>query len=431
MSSTGRSVIVPGHPGRVAGMRKLAYFTNQLPFPPYSGGQVRESQILTRTSGQFAIDLVIVTANYDRDVAHVDQALPYCRSVAIFEARPDPALAPALPERVWMYRNDDALPYVAGLIASGEVDIVHSEGYFLVQHIPANLPVPLLVYEENIEYELDRENQRLCGRGRFAAWTVSREMEQAAWGRATAVATVAAEDLAVVRGNVLDLPLFWLPSGCDHFQSADIAGGGLATAGPDERRVVYTANFDWPPSRDGAFQVIDEIWPRVRAAVPPARLVLAGAGDGGQFAGRLAADPSIQFLGPLPSFGPLLASAAVLVCPLRFGSGFRTKIAEALYLGCPIVTTAIGWHGIPEVARQAMCYAETPDALAEHVIRLLTDPALRAELRERAARAGRELHTWATAAEQISCVWSWLAGERNPEQMPSSAFGFSSREQNS
>ena len=415
MSSWGRSSIrsgqrtgpVPADGGRVV------YLTNQLPFPPHSGGQVRESQILARTSDRFVIDLVVVTNHYDRDVAHLDEALPFCRSAAVFEATPAPEAAAGLPERVWMYANGEVRGYVAGRVASGEVDLVHAEGYFLVQHVPEDLGLPFLLYEENVEYLLDRERQRLGDPGGFAPWEVSFELESAAWHRATVVGSVTEDDAAAIRETVADRPVRFLPSGCDHFAVSDggpADGGQPIPAGP---RVVYTANFDWPPSRDGAFHLTDDIWPAIRAAVPDAQLVLAGAGDRAPFESRLAADPAIHFLGRLPSFGPLLAEAAVVLCPLRYGSGVKAKVVEALYLGCAVATTPVGLQGLPKEVWDAVCCEQTADGLAARTIDVLTDPALRAELRSRALSVSREFPTWAYCADQLCLAWSSLLTEQS------------------
>lgn len=412
MSESERHVIERGEADAPEGRRaaRLLYLTNQMPFPPFSGGQMREAQILRRTAGEFLIDLVIVTPDYKRDLAHLDEALALCHSVSVFEAAPDPALAKSLPERVWMYRNAHVAGHVEKLIGAGDVDLVHVEGYFLCQHLPAVLPVPLLVYEENVEYLLDRERQRLGEQSAFAPWQVSFAHESQAWGRATMIGSVTTQNVDEIRATVTDRPVRWLPSGCDHFSTADGVLPASIAAQIDGPTVVYTANFSWPPSMDGAIHLIDAIWPAVHAAVPGARLILAGAGDGTALRGRLAADPSVRFLGELPSLGPLLTAATVVACPLRIGSGLKAKVVEALYLGCAIATTPIGLQGLPPEVEKAVARADTDEDLSARIVELLTDPSSRARLKTESAAFGATLPTWAQCAEQLARCWRELAG---------------------
>jgi glycosyltransferase involved in cell wall biosynthesis len=84
---------------------------------------------------------------------------------------------------------------------------------------------------------------------------------------------------------------------------------------------------------------------------------------------------------------PYVAAADVVLVPSRVES-FGLVAVEALLLGRPVVATNIG--GLPEVIRDGetgvLVEPEDPAALADAVIRLLSDPARAAEL----GRAGRE-----------------------------------------
>jgi glycosyltransferase involved in cell wall biosynthesis len=209
-----------------------------------------------------------------------------------------------------------------------------------------------------------------------------------------------------MRADLPALRAHWLPPGCDHFSPTDPGGDLLADLPATGRRVVYTGSAAWAPSRDATVYLLGEVWPRVLGQVPDAHLVVAGSGQVQAELGLAEVDPSVRLCGALPSLGPLLHSADVFVCPVRFGGGVKSKILESLHAGCAIASTPAGVRGLPAEARQAVLVAATADDLAAAVVRLLLDDRLRADAGARAARAAAGLPTWDQATRRLDAAWS-------------------------
>jgi len=393
---------------------RLLYLTNQSPYPPQSGGQLREWQFLSRLGSRYEVHLVIVTPHPHRDVGHVQQLLGCCRTVTFFAADPD-AAGPGLPDRVGQFACPEVGPYLVDFVRRHPVDFVHVEGYFLIQHVPAELGIPIFLAEENIEYQLDRAKQQIEGCA-GAPWTVTRALEQRAWGRATRCGAVTPEDVATIQAYLPAAPVHWLPPGCDHFSADDPGGTGLAPL-PAGKRVVYTGNASWSPSRDATRYLLAEVWPRALAEVPDAHLVIAGSGQTAGELGLATVDRSVHLCGVLPSLGPLLRSADVFVCPVRFGGGIKSKILESLHAGCAVVGTPVGLQGLPPAGRQAVLVGTTAAELAEKIVALLRDDGLRNDLRARAVRAAADLTTWVEAARWLDAAWSAVLTDPGPARL--------------
>jgi glycosyltransferase involved in cell wall biosynthesis len=86
--------------------------------------------------------------------------------------------------------------------------------------------------------------------------------------------------------------------------------------------------------------------------------------------------------------------ASIVVAPLRLGSGTRTKIIEAMAWGLPLVSTTLGAEGIDVVDGEHLLLADTGEALAEGLIRLLTDEPLWSKLRANGRELVRERYCW-------------------------------------
>jgi O-antigen biosynthesis protein len=74
----------------------------------------------------------------------------------------------------------------------------------------------------------------------------------------------------------------------------------------------------------------------------------------------------------------------VFLSPVRFGSGVKTKVGEALGAGLPVVGTAMGTEGFP--VNEGIVRTDDPDEFAAAVLELGDNDAWRAR-----SAAGRDL----------------------------------------
>ncbi len=127
------------------------------------------------------------------------------------------------------------------------------------------------------------------------------------------------------------------------------------------------------PNVDGLAWFLAEIWPAVRAAVPGTVLTVVGG------VGReVAATPGVHIAGRVDDLAPTYRDAAVVISPLRVGSGLKIKLVEALGHGKAVVATSVTLQGIEAATRSAVIVADDPAPFAAGIVALLQDPALRA-----------------------------------------------------
>jgi glycosyltransferase involved in cell wall biosynthesis len=125
----------------------------------------------------------------------------------------------------------------------------------------------------------------------------------------------------------------------------------------------------------------------VRDAVPEVRFVLIGAGPlEGEIrhqASRLGLDETVVLAGYRDDAVRLAAAFDVFALASVY-EGLSIALVEAMALGKPAVVTAVG--GLPEVVEHGkqglVVSARDPTALADGIITLLDDPALRRRLGE-------------------------------------------------
>ena len=177
------------------------------------------------------------------------------------------------------------------------------------------------------------------------------------------------------------------------------------TPSPGSQNIVTMGTLYYPPNADGVRWFMREVFPRVQAQVPAARMTIIGPRPPRDLA-RLAHGDKIQVTGYVPDLAPYLAQAALMVVPVRAGSGMRVRILEALARGVPVVTTTMGAEGIEVRDGEHLLLADTPDAFAAAVTRLLADPALRRSLAGNGRRLVEQQYDWQVALPALDAVYA-------------------------
>jgi glycosyltransferase involved in cell wall biosynthesis len=153
---------------------------------------------------------------------------------------------------------------------------------------------------------------------------------------------------------------------------------------PSEPRVLFPGSFHFPPNIHGAQWLCEEIWPRVRRALPDASLQLAGR-DPDPRVLALTSHPGVSLHPNVPSMTPYFERARAIAVPLRVGTGTRLKALEAMASGRPLVGTTIGLEGIDVVDGEQARVADDAESFANALIDVLTD----GEQARQLAAAGR------------------------------------------
>ncbi|MGV3512593.1 MAG: glycosyltransferase [Novosphingobium sp.] len=150
---------------------------------------------------------------------------------------------------------------------------------------------------------------------------------------------------------------------------------------------------------NGLAWAMTEVWPKVRAQLPGARLRVVG---------KVADAPGLPWpegterVGFVDELADEYAGARVVIAPLFIGSGMKIKVVEALGHGVHVITTACGAEGLEDIAPHFMAVTDN----ADHFAQLLTQ-ALQGNEPEEQRKAR---HEFAQARFSRSAVQAKLLG---------------------
>jgi glycosyltransferase involved in cell wall biosynthesis len=170
--------------------------------------------------------------------------------------------------------------------------------------------------------------------------------------------------------------------------------------------IVTLGTLHYPPNADGIRWFAMEVFPRISQEFPQATLTIIGKNPPQDFL-ELAANQPARFTvtGYVPDLVPQLERAAVMVVPVRAGSGMRVRILEALAQGMPIVTTTIGLEGIDAVPGEDVLVADTVEDYATAVARLLIDSELQTRLAVNGRRLAENRYDWRVVLKKMDEVY--------------------------
>lgn len=231
--------------------------------------------------------------------------------------------------------------------------------------------LPLVAFEYDVHYQSlyrmakSAHRRQLRCAARLSAPLV-RRLEPRLLNRCDVVQVFSAKDESLLRHLGVRKPIHVVPPIIDlPVTPATLDGPPIA--------LFVGAMWRWE-NHEAIATFIAECWPGIRAAVPGARLVVAGAGPPKDMA--TIRRPDVLVTGFVDDLDPLYRSARVFVAPLRAGAGVKFKVVQAMAYGLPVVTTSVGAEGIVEEtgAGAFVAVTDSPTEFRAATIEALRNP---------------------------------------------------------
>jgi glycosyltransferase involved in cell wall biosynthesis len=186
-----------------------------------------------------------------------------------------------------------------------------------------------------------------------------------------------------------------IPNGVDvqYFAAQEMQPGAPRTG------LVFSGSMDYSANIDAVVWFVNQIWPELHRQNPALAFSIVGRDPTAEV--RALAGAGISVTGTVPDVRPYYSGALAAIVPLRFGSGTRLKILEAMAAGIPVISTKLGAEGLDLEDGTHLLLADSPDEMIAAAGRLAATP----ELWQRLSRSGREvvsrLYDWRALSEEL------------------------------
>ncbi len=142
-----------------------------------------------------------------------------------------------------------------------------------------------------------------------------------------------------------------------------------------EPTLLLLGAYHYYPNINAANFLIEQVWPKVRQALPTAQLIIAGK-DPHNIHSYDKSVAGVEFTGFVDDLEALYQRSRVVCCPIFSGGGTRVKMIEAAAYGKPIVASQIGAEGLEMQDGQEFLLRNQPDEFANACLELLQNDAL-------------------------------------------------------
>lgn len=384
--------------------RSILLVAPSWPHPPTWGFAMRVYHLAKQLSNRHRVSLLTYdggnTATAQNGSSSIFESVDFVKRPAAVRSKRRAQAESLLSSRSYHMgglRSAEMEAALQNLLARRAFDLVQLESSQLAFCAPfSNVPVAL--DEHNIEYLLLRrlaEVESSPARKAFGYVEAAkvRLEEVRAWTRSAGSIFTSTADMEVMLATRPAKPACVVPNGVDLDYFHPVADE------PERSTVVFTGAINYRPNTDAVAFFVRDVMPRLLRLKPSTKFVVVGQGAPDWLL-RMS-DTNVEFTGAVSDVRPYLARAAVVIAPLRVGSGTRLKILEALAMEKPVVATSIGCEGLAMVDGEHLVVADDPQSFAEETARLMSDRKLAAEL----GRSGRVLterdYSWSVIVHRL------------------------------
>ncbi|MEO0294603.1 MAG: glycosyltransferase, partial [candidate division WOR-3 bacterium] len=157
-----------------------------------------------------------------------------------------------------------------------------------------------------------------------------------------------------------------------------------------ENYILFVGKMDYAPNPDAVNYFLKKIFPYVREVHPEVWFYIIGSNINKDLEEKWKKEKNVKVIGRVPDVEVFYKRAKVFVSPLRFGTGIKVKILEAMSYGAPVVTTKIGAEGMKVLNRKHLLIAEDEKDFALKVIELIENKSLSENIVKNAFQFVRE-----------------------------------------
>jgi glycosyltransferase involved in cell wall biosynthesis len=400
----------------------ILFLSTRSPYPLISGHSLRTYHILKGAAEKHNVALVTFTQLGDElKEENLKHLRSFCRAVYPFRIPIDMS---RIKLAVSLFLNlFSPLPFVARkydaplmrrkireIIERDCIDLVHADMLPLAVYMNEFKELPTLLVNHNVESmrlhrwfktELNPLKKAYLG----IQWLKLRSFERSAMDKFDGCVVVSEIDKQFLRQMGVSKRLFVVPNGTDteFFKPSSIRS--------KRDSVLWIGHMDVYTNRDAVLYFWRQIYPIIRNQHPHVQMTFVGTAPPKEIVRAGKTDGQIKVTGFVDDIRPYVHEAAVMVVPIRIGSGTRLKILDAMAMGKAIVSTSVGCEGLKVNNGENILIADDPKDFAHRTTALLKNEKMRLSL-ENNARSLAKTYDWELIREQQEIVYQEIIGTR-------------------
>ncbi len=377
---------------------RILFLSTRSPYPLISGHSLRTYHILKGAAEEHDVTLVTFVQHPEHELKreNLEHLRSFCTAVHPFPVPSDTSrgalaltlvlnLFSRLPFVAHKYDSPGIRKKIREILAGERIDLVHVDLLPLAVYLDEFPALPRILVNHNVEsVRLHRwfQTERNLFKKAFLGyqWLKLRAFERRAMNRFDCCVTVSETDTRLLRDMGVEKPMVVVPNGTD----TDFFKPSGKPPVPDS--VLWFGHMDVHTNRDAVLYFWNDIYPLLRERKPDAVVSFVGTAPPAEIADAARNSPLVKAPGFVDDIRPYVDEAAVIIVPIRIGSGTRLKILDAMAMGKAIVSTSVGCEGLAVTDGENISIADTPRDFVERIECLLCNEDVRRSLSDNARK---------------------------------------------
>ncbi len=157
--------------------------------------------------------------------------------------------------------------------------------------------------------------------------------------------------------------------------------------------IIFTGNMSYAPNKDACNFLIEDILPLVKTQIPDIKLYLVGINADKEFL-RIN-NKNIVVKGYVEDIRTYIDKSSLYISPLRFGSGIKNKVLEALSMSKIVIGTDTSFDAIYiEDKESCIKVSQNPQEIANSIVKTLKHIEEYRHIETNARKIIEEKYSW-------------------------------------
>lgn len=380
-------------------MRSMLIISIELPYPPTSGGRMKSWNLVKFLSKHYHIGLACPLKYGSDKVSEFESKVPLKQFITDKVEKPRSvktlltSYALGIPMNVYRSKSNSIKKEI--IKSADSYDIILVDHYEAFQYIPPNFKGKVIFHTHNATYLMWE---------RFAQSDANFAFRKVASIEADRVKNYerkAVQNSDLIFASPNDIQKL-VDIGADeskcretfHLGDSDQIDLPALEFDKTEQALLYIGTLNWEANVDGLMWFLEDVWPKIKQIHPDLYFYVVGGNADQRLLDKGKTLTDVEFVGFADELEPYFQKARIFVSPLRFGSGIKVKVLNAMSRGLPTVTTTVGVEGLTVKNMKHIAVADDIEGTLENIDTLLTNEAKWLELETASRDLVRQKYTW-------------------------------------
>lgn len=388
-------------------IKKILFLSPQLPYPPISGGVIKSWKLVEFLSQKYELSLANFLKN--EEGSHVQDFLSKVNlSDHYFEPIDIPRTAANLiksnllfqPLNLYRNRSKTFKTNIRKLINAS--DAIFIDHYEMFQYVPKNYTGKIILHQHNCEY-LIWHRYSILEKNLFKKIALK---NQSFWiKRYEEKISHRSHTILAAPNDVEEFIKIGIPKD-KFYETYHLGDEELLELDPLqwndlEDAILFVGTLTWEANIDSVVYFIKEIWPILLQHNKNLKFYIVGKHPDMRIIQLSEEYDNIIITGFVQNLDDYYKRCKVFISPLRFGSGIKVKVMNALYRGIPTVSTSIGAEGLAVQHEHSMMISDDTKQLAHDILRLINEKDLWNTISVNSRALAKEIYTWDAVFEKV------------------------------